>query len=565
MADHGDREEIERRLLSAGAPFEVREEEVLGESMAVFARRARSLREVLAASGEADDAEYLVFVDPEGNTTRRISYREHLASVASVAKALRDRFGVQRGDRVAILAGNGPAWIVTFWATVSLGAIVVGMNAWWAGDEIRFALDDAEPKVLVADRKRLDRIDAALAVPVVEIETDFASLENYDRSASLPETAIDEDDAASILYTSGTTGRPKGVVSTHRNVLAMSAVQLFHGARVFMLHPPDAEVMARLPTQRCVLVANPLFHVSGLFTQVVTFLIARAKTVWTSGRFDPELTLRLIERERVTGWSPHGPMAPRLLAQPSRATTDVSSVLSVGTGGAPVPPELQARLREAFPNAAHALTIGYGMTECTAIATMSFGDELRAHPTCVGRPLPTVQLEIRDEEGRTLPEGEEGEIHVRSPLVMKEYWRRPAETRETILPGRWLRTGDVGRVVDGRLFIDARKRDLILRGAENVYPAEIELRLAAHPTVREVAVVGVDHPELGQEACAIVVPHEGAALDTDALAAWVRATLAYYKVPTRWEVRNEPLPRNASGKVMKHVLRGDAANTFREE
>jgi acyl-CoA synthetase (AMP-forming)/AMP-acid ligase II len=209
--------------------------------------------------------------------------------------------------------------------------------------------------------------------------------------------------------------------------------------------------------------------------------------------------------------------------------------------------------------------LGYGLTECTALATLIFGEELEARPTSVGRPLPTVEIEIRDEQGKPLPEGCEGEILIRSPLVMLEYWRRPEDTAECLLAGGWLNTGDWGRMEEGFLYMNSRKRDLILRGAENVYPVEIEHRLEAHPDVREAAVVGVNHPELGQEVKAVVVPEEGVTLDPEALSQWVAETLAYFKVPAHWEFRQEPLPRNAASKVMKHVLLGEAQNPFIEE
>jgi long-chain acyl-CoA synthetase len=556
-----DPEEVEGELTGAGGAFEVRTERVLGESMPVFAKRAPHLRAVLEGSARFGDADYLVF---DGGL--RLSYREHLRVVASVAKALRERFGVGKGDRVAILAANAPEWIATFWATVSLGAIAVGLNAWWAGDEIRQALDDCAPTLLVVDRKRRARIDhatvARLGLPVVEIERDFASLWTHDLDAPLPDVAIDEDDPASILYTSGTTGTAKGVVSTHRNVIALCMVQIFHGMRMHLIDPPDAAYLARLPAQRAALVANPLFHVSGLYTQVVTFLMTGAKTVWTTGRFDPVRVMELIQKERITGWSPHGSMGPRLVNHPEVSKYDLSSVCSLGSGGAPVPASLQARLREVFPAVRSTLTVGYGLTECTALATIQFGADLAENPGSVGRPLPTIAIELRDASGVVVGEGHEGEIHVRSPLVMKEYWRRPEETAASLLPGRWLRTGDVGRIENGLLYIQSRRRDMILRGAENVHPTEIELRLEQHPAVKEAAVIGAPHAELGEEVKAIVVLEPKRDVSTDALAEWVRATLAYFKVPTKWELRTEPLPRNASGKVLKQVLRDDGESPF---
>ncbi len=332
-----------------------------------------------------------------------------------------------------------------------------------------------------------------------------------------------------------------------------------------MMQAQDEGSRATQQYPNCNLISSPLFHVSGLYTGAVTLLAGGVKTVWMSGRFDPELTLRVIERERVTAWGPLGTMAHRVVHHPAVGKYDLSSVRQVGSGGAPVSRELQDKLREVFPNARAQLGLGYGLTEATGMATINFGQDLLDHPGSVGRALPTVDIEVRDAESRALPEGSEGEIFTRSPLVMREYWRRPEATGESLLPGGWLRTGDIGRLEGGLLYINSRKRDLILRGAENIYPAEIEHRLEEHGSVREAAVVGVAHDELGQEVKAIVVPAPGESLDTEGLARWVADALAYFKVPAHWEVRAEPLPRNATGKVLKLVLLGESENTFLEE
>jgi acyl-CoA synthetase (AMP-forming)/AMP-acid ligase II len=294
-------------------------------------------------------------------------------------------------------------------------------------------------------------------------------------------------------------------------------------------------------------------------------LAVGSRMVLRAGRFDPVDVMRLIEREQVTSWGPMGTMAYRVVHHPERARFDLSSIAQIGSGGAPMHPDLQNAIRDAFPGARRSVGLGYGLTESGALATVCSGEELLRFPTSVGRPLPTVEVEIRDAAGRALPEGQEGEIHIRSPLVMLEYWRKTEDTKETLLPRRWLRSGDIGRLENGRLYVNARARDLILRGGENVYPVEIEQRLEAHPEVQEAAVVGVDHEELGQEVKAIVVPRPGCAPTPAALSAWVAATLAAFKVPARFEIRREALPRNATGKVLKNVLLGDGENPFREE
>jgi acyl-CoA synthetase (AMP-forming)/AMP-acid ligase II len=553
---------IEAQLTGPGAPFETRVGDVLGEHMEVFRERAPSLRALLEGSAGFGDREYIVQGD------RRISFSDHLHTVASVASALRDRFGVRPGDRVAILAANCPEWIVTWWATVSLGAVAVGMNGWWTGDEILYALGDCEPKVVVGDAKRLARLRREhVHTEVVEIERDFSELWNYDRSASLPSEPIAEDDPACILYTSGTTGRPKGAVNTHRNIVALHRLYTFHGIRLLMIAAAKgpAPQAAQAPVANCTLMTTPLFHLSGLYTGAVTLLASGVKTVWTKGRFDPVQVMELIQRERITSWGPMGTMFHRVASHPDVTKYDLSSVRQVGSGGSPISGALQQRMRELFPNARSSLGLGYGLTEATGMVTLNFAEELERHPDSVGAALPTMQVEVRDADGKAVPDGMEGEIYLRGPLVMKEYWRNPRATRASILPGRWLRTGDWGRLDGGYLTINSRARDLILRGGENIYPAEIEQRLEAHPDVEEAAVLGVDHVELGQEVKAIVVPKPGRSLSPTELSRFVGETLAYFKVPSLWEIRQERLPRNATGKVLKGILVTGSESPFQEE
>jgi acyl-CoA synthetase (AMP-forming)/AMP-acid ligase II len=545
---------IEKALCGPDGPFASEEAFVLGERIRVFRNRVPSLRALVEFSEAFGDREYIIYED------RRITYADHRRAVASVAQALYEEHGVRKGDRIAILSANNPEWIVTFWAAVSLGAIAVGLNGWWVADEILFGIKDSEPKVLVGDEKRLARLQGIpLSIPVIQIEQDFGALWNHSTSASLTTEPIAEDDPACILYTSGTTGPPKGVVNTHRNIIALIGIQMFHGLRTLQcrnLAPPEAPAS---------LVTSPLFHVSGLYAGAVIALATGIKSVWMKGRFDPVRAMQYIQNEAVTNWGPMNTIAYRFVHHPSVRDYDLSSVTSVGSGGAPMSRDLQDRLRQVFPGAGDSAALGYGLTECTALATLNFGEELREKPYSSGRPLPTVEVEIRDPLGEPVDEGIDGEIHIRGPNVMLEYWRLPEETRKTLLAGRWLRTGDMGRLEAGHLVINSRARDLILRGSENIYPAEIENRLLAHPEVAEAAVVGVEHPELGQEVKAIIVPRPSVTPGQEALAAWVGETLSYYKVPTHWEIRREPLPRNAVGKVMKHLLDRNEDNPFQED
>jgi acyl-CoA synthetase (AMP-forming)/AMP-acid ligase II len=557
----GAREEIRARLTGPGGPFELATEDVLGQRMQVFKTRPRSLREVLAASAARGDAEYLVHGE------RRITYAEHLALVASLARALGERYGVGKGDRVAILAENCTEWILAFWATMSLGGIAAALNGWWTADEIEYGVRHSDPKLLIGDRKRLARVQGSgLGVPTVEIESGFEALLAHAPGAGLPSVPIAEDDPAVILYTSGTTGRPKGALSSHRGLVGFIQTGFLGGAERLMAAAQSGAAPARPMGPPVSLVTAPLFHLSGLYGMTVTQLAAGGKLVLRSGRFDPEDVLRLIEKERVTAWSALGSMGPRVLSSPALGRYDVSSVRVIGFGGAPVSPTTQSRMREAFPNAATNVTMGYGSSESvTSVAAIGGADYLE-RPTSTGTVSCTMEIEIRDSEDKAVPAGVQGEIHIRSPYLMLGYWRDPEATARAIKPGRWLATGDIGHLDrEGYLYINSRARDMILRSAENITPVEIEYRLEAHPSVAEAAVVGVDHEELGQEVKAIVVPVEGARIDTGELARWVGEKLAAYKVPTLWEVRREPLPRNASGKVLKSVLTGEARSALVED
>jgi acyl-CoA synthetase (AMP-forming)/AMP-acid ligase II len=316
--------------------------------------------------------------------------------------------------------------------------------------------------------------------------------------------------------------------------------------------------------QTCALAANPLFHVSGLHGSAVSAMASGTKLVWTTGRFDAGQIIRLTFAEGITRWSGVPTQLYRLLEHPDFDRHDFSQITSVGGGGATWSPELQRLVRAKLPQAASAFQVGYGLTESAALLTIADETMLRAHPDSVGCALATVELEIRDDDGRALAPGRDGDICARGPMVMPGYWRDDAANAHTILPGAWLRTGDIGQLRGDFLFLASRKRDLILRGGENVYPVEIENRLEEHPGIAEAAVVGVPHRQLGQEVKAVIVVRSGAALSEDGVRAFVAERLAHFKVPAHVEFRREALPRNAAGKVLKHVLTGEP-NPFAEE
>ncbi len=544
-------------LMAPGAPFEMGTEEVLGEEMQVFVQRLGSLRDLLASSTRYGDVDYAVFHD--GSRRIPLSFADNVRRVASVAAGLSDR-GISPGDRVAILAANRPEWLLTFWATVSLGAVVVACNGWWTRDEIEHALTRTRPSLLVADRRRLDRLAGAdPGMPVVVMEDEFDALGNFAPDVDLPDVAIDEDQPALMQFTSGTTGRPKAAVLSHRSLVGFVQIVTFLGAA------QAAQVGASTSgAARPRLAVFPMFHISGLQSASITPMATGAGNVWPMGRFDPATVIRLTAEERIYAWNGTATHIFRLLESPEIDDLDVSLVETVAIGGSATTTELVRATEERFPHLVNTFTSGYGSTEAGGMVSHASNEMLRANADSIGMAMPTVSLKVVDENEDEVPEGESGAICVRSPLTMIGYWEDPEATAEALLEGRWLKTGDYGRLDGGQLFLSSRLRDLILRGGENVYPAEVEARLEMHPAVVECAVDGVEHRTLGQEVKAYVLLRPDTDLDLEEVRAFCGETLASYKLPDHLEVLTEPLPRNASGKVVKAVLRGEVPQTFVE-
>jgi long-chain acyl-CoA synthetase len=539
-------------LVQPGQRFELKPETVRGEPMLVFANRPRSLREVLVAGAERGETDCYVFGDGS-----RITFAGMQREAASVAAGLQADYGIGPGDRVAICAANCAEWISLFWATASLNAVLVAMNGWWTGLEMTKALELSEPKLVVMDEKRRARLDASPQAPTIVIERDFADLRKLPE-AKLPTSPIDEDDPFMLIFTSGTTGRPKAAVLSHRSVIGYLMLQSFMGARGLAMAGRPASV----PPIR--LAPAPLFHVSGL-SAVVSTMMGAGTTVWPLGRFDAEAVIELTRRERIAVWSGATTHVMRLLDSPSIATLEPTQIVQVGVGGSATTPAVVRSTEERFPHLANTMSTGYGSTETGGLVSWAPNWMLQASADCVGPALPTVQIRITDDEGLPLAGGVEGNVEARSPIVMLGYWRNEEANRETLLPGLWVRTGDFGRLEDGVLLLASRKRDLIIRGGENIYPFEIENRIELHPQVIEAAVIAAPDPILGQEVKAVIVVSGGSPLDAGQVRAWCAQELASYKVPAHVELRTAPLPRNASGKIMKHLLSDDTDSGFIEE
>ena len=542
-------------LISEQPFFEIHQENVLGVKMDVFKNRPKSLVDFIESSAAHGDKPYLIFKD------QVITFNQHLTLVKKAAHILQTKYEVQQGDRVAIYAANSPEWIIFFWATVSLGAIACGLNGWWKGSEAIKAINDADPKVVVADKARFERIDETLEHPVMIFEQH--DLSGYEQALD-SFIRVDEDECACLLYTSGTTGTPKGVMTSHRSMIANSTLQMLQGAAVSQdSSSKGIDWSKNTPTT---LLTSPLFHVSGLSAGAVTSLFAGSTTLLYDGRFLANKVIELIQKYNVTSWGGAVPTAlKRVLDDAEAQGLKMMSVLVVGGGGAPMPPELISRTKDVFPNSKYSFGYGYGLTESGAITIINWGDNLKNEPASPGQPMPTIQVQLRDEDGEVIDKDSiEGEIYVKSPSVMLGYYNNTLASKDSLTEDRWLKTGDWGFKKKSLYYISSRRTDLILRGAENVYPQEIELVIDSHEGVEESAVIGIPHDDLGEEVMAIVYAKKSDVDDLE-LSAWVAKDLADFKVPSKWKFVNSPLPRNASGKLMKHVLIDTSKNTMVEE
>jgi long-chain acyl-CoA synthetase len=569
--------EATEQMTQPGSMFEMTSASVNGVELRVWKNAPKTLRDVLLGTRRHAKRDFLVYED------ERITYAEHFAMAATFAKRLRDA-GVRPGDRVAIAMRNLPEWVIAFWSTMALGAIVVPLNAWWTTDELVYGLTDSGSTVAVVDLERFGRLKGRLdelgelhtmivasedrGVPIelpeqhgaVSLHSFFDFLGAVDPDEDLPEATIEPDDDATIFYTSGTTGHPKGAVGSHRNA-ATNLMNLFFFSTRTTLRLGEAKGSS--PSgPNAYLLSVPLFHATGCQAILVVNTAAAGKIV-IMHHFDPERTLELIERERITIFGGVPTMVMQVLDSPSFAKHDLSSVRSISYGGAPAPADLVRRIRDAFPVGQPGN--GYGMTETTAASAMITGADYVAHPDSVGPITPVGEAAIvpegfeGDEPPEDRPTGPDviGELWLKGPQVVRGYWNNPEATAATFTKG-WVHTGDIGRIDDeGLIYVVDRSKDVIIRGGENIYSIEIEAALFDHPAIADCAVIGVPHATLGEEVGAVVVLRTGASVSAEELARHVGQRLAAYNVPSHFYFRDEPLPRNPAGKVLKRALRDE--------
>ncbi len=554
--------DVWQELISEGSPFHVTEMEVRGSPMRVYSAAPPNLRALWLASTAFGDREYLVYDED------RWTYAAAHQDVAAIANWLAAQ-GIKPGDRVAIAMRNYPEWLLFYWACVTTGIAVVGMNAWWIEDEMAYAIRDSEPKLLVVDEERLTRFGNIRSdfpdLPVVAVRATSADdtitslAEVLKAGGSLPDVEIDPDADACIFYTSGTTGRPKGAQLTHRgcvhNVLNLafwgSAMGLT-AARVAGIEPPDAT----LAPPSAALVTTPLFHVTANNCLAHGTTMAGGKLVhmykWDAGE-----ALKLIEREKITSLTGVPVMSRELINHPDFDKYDTSSLLSVGGGGAQLQPDLVGKIDRAVKTARPGT--GYGMTETCGIITSIGGDFFVDKPDSAGPAMPVFETKTIDADGNDLAPGEPGELLVRGAPVIKGYLNRADDTAESITDG-WLHTGDVARIDEnGFIYIVDRVKDMVLRGGENIYCSEVETVLFAMDQIAECSVFGVPDDRLGEEVGVAIFRKPGSNLSAEQVREYCVGTMAKHKIPRYIWLMDEPLPRNANGKFLKRELKDQLA------
>lgn len=543
-------------LTGPGGDFEIIEAEVLGNRIRTYKNAPPSVREFWLSTAEFADRPYLVYGDV------RLTYAQSHEQVNAVAAWLADQ-GVTTGDRVAIAMRNYPEWMLIYWACACSGIAVVGMNAWWTAEEMAYALTDSAPKVVFLDAERLDRLrerpETADKMKIVGVRIPDANADVTPWSdviahgGAMPDITVDPDSDCCIFYTSGTTGHPKGAQLTHRGCIA-NLFNMVYAATSASLATQRATGVAppEDPPIPVTLITTPLFHVTANNCGAYA-VTAGGGTLVLMYRWDAGEALRLIAREGVTAMSGVPVMARELINHPDFATTDTSSLTSLAGGGAQVPPDLVKKIESQVATARPGT--GYGMTETCGIITSVSGDFFVDKPDSAGPAMPNFEAKCVDDMGETVPPGQTGELWVRGSSVIKGYINRPEATADSITDG-WLHTGDVARIdEDGFIFIVDRKKDMVLRGGENIYCAEVESTLYTHPAIAECCVFGVPDDRLGEEVGAAIVLNSGHSLTEAELRDHCAAVMAKHKVPRYIWFLDDALPRNASGKFIKRELR----------
>ena len=551
--------QVTETLTAPDQMFAITETNVRGNTMKTWANAPATLRDAWLSTAEHGDNDYLIFQD------ERWSYNQAHEEVARIASWLLAS-GIKQHDRVAIAMRNYPEWMLCYWAIASIGAVTVGVNAWWVAEELKYGLKDSEVKALICDIERLNRFTEIRGefadLPVAVLRTDqvpewATAWHDVLNTEPIPlQVEIDPDDDACIFYTSGTTGFPKGAQLTHRSCVNQlfsaifaslsqsTANALIKGEEPPKLGDPNA-------TPPVGLVTTPLFHVTANNSFAHTMTALGGKLVhmykWNAGE-----ALRLIEQEKVTNFTGVPTMGRELISHTDFDKSDVSSLTTLAGGGAPVQPDLIEKIDASGGTAMPAQ--GYGLTETCGIVAGSYGVYLSSKPTSVGVVVPVCEVKTINEQGNKLPQGETGEICIYGPHIIKGYLNRPEATAETIVDG-WLHTGDIGFVdEDGFLYLVDRAKEMVLRGGENIFCSEVEAAIYKYSGVAECSMFSVPDERLGEEVGLAIFPDKGADINPQELRGFLKEKLSSFKIPRYIWVLDQPLPRNASGKFVKREL-----------
>lgn len=553
--------DIAANLRAPGSILETEPKTINGVALDVFKNVASNLRGIYQLGLEEADQDFLVYEE------ERYTFAQALAAAEALSCALITEYGISQGDRVAICSRNYPEWCLAYMAITMIGAIAVPMNSWWQSKELAYGIEDSGSKVIFADRERLlqlSHVRDQLSVEAVAIKTEASSTpaqsfehliqkgQEARNSINLDAIRVAPDDDASIMYTSGSTGNPKGVLSTHRNIINALYTWIFVRDANETLRPEIKEENPEFPP--AILANVPLFHVTGCHAQFLLSFVMLRKFVMMY-KWDAEQALALIEKERISVLHGVPTMTWEVMNSPVFDKTDLRSLRIVQSGGAARPPGHLKLMQEKFADNIQP-GLGYGLTETNAIGATITGKFYLSKPESTGRPSPPVtQIRIEDEKGSVLPAGEIGEICIKGATVMKAYWKKPEETALALKDG-WFHTGDVGLIDEhGFLFIKDRAKDIVIRGGENIACAEVEYALSDHPAVCEAAVYGLPDERLGEIVAASVQIRNEDAVTVEALQAFLQSRIAHFKVPSCIQLQTSQLPRIATGKIAKKEIR----------
>jgi len=546
-------EDITEQLTSSGQLFETREyKNSKGIALKEYASFPDNLRGYFDFGLLHADKEFLIY------DSERFLYKDVIAKAAQVGNALISE-GIEKGDRVAICMQNNPEFIFAYMGITGIGAVCVPLNSWWVPDEVIYALEHSEAKLLFGDQKRLQGLenlkDVKKIITSYTPDDNFISFSEFikDQSSEWPDIEISRDDQATIYYTSGSTGKPKGVLSSQRGVIS----SMFSWACMSTILSEREKIMGNDSTplassESSILLCVPLFHATGSHVAFLMSILVGRKVVMMK-KWDAGDAIRLIHEEKVSDITGVPTQTWELLNHPDREKYDLSSLKTLGGGGGPRPAEHVKLLDENFKGRPG---IGYGLTETNALGTLANGDEYVSHPSTAGRVVPPLtEIKIFDENWNELPEGEIGEIAIRSESNMIGYWKNEEATSECINNEGWFRSGDMGKFEGPFLFILDRIKDMVIRGGENIACPEVENAIYEHPDVLEACVFGIPDERLGEILCTAIYLKKGAELDKDRLVQFLSNKLAAFKIPAIIEFSSVNLPLVASGKFDKPALR----------